>query len=166
MDFYAFLSYLVHTYGYLGVFLANLISSASVIFPLPGVLFVATLATVLNPFLVAVAGGLGAAIGEITAYLLGRGSKELIERKYEKEFDKFNKDFEKYGGLLVIGMAATPFPFDVVGIFCGVMEYPIKKFFVATLIGKCLRNVLIAYASMYSVSWLVDFYHANNMSVA
>ncbi len=165
MNFYAFLKYLVDTFGYFGVFLANLISNASIIFPLPGIIFIFTLAPVLNPFLVAIFGGVGAAIGEITSYLLGRGSKELLKEKYHKRFDDFKKHFHKYGGFFwIIGLAATPMPFDIIGIFCGMMEYPPKKYFIAVLIGEIIKALLVAYASFFSVTWLIDIYAQRNNS--
>jgi membrane protein DedA with SNARE-associated domain len=48
---------------------------------------------------------------------------------------------------VIIPLAAfIPFPFDVIGISAGIGNYDIKKFFVATLIGRVLRCMLIAYA--------------------
>jgi hypothetical protein len=57
--------------GYLGVFIGSLISSATVLLPVPGVLVLFPLVASLNLVLVALAGSTGGIIGEITGYMAG-----------------------------------------------------------------------------------------------
>ena len=61
---------LVQTYGYLGIFISVAITSATIILPIPGYVTVLFAGPFLNPYIVALVAGLGAAIGEITSYLL------------------------------------------------------------------------------------------------
>ncbi|MEE8472692.1 MAG: hypothetical protein V3S82_05950, partial [Dehalococcoidia bacterium] len=58
-------------WGYLGAFIINGISSATVILPAPGAAVIAIMAQDLHPFLVGLAAGLGGAIGGSTAYIAG-----------------------------------------------------------------------------------------------
>ena len=58
-------------YGYPGVFLVNLLSNATVIIPVPGVLFTSAMGAIFNPFWVAVVAGFGAGLGELSGYLAG-----------------------------------------------------------------------------------------------
>lgn len=154
-----FFSILLKTYGYGGVFLINLISSSSVIFPLPTIALIFASGSVLNPILVGLFGGLGAAIGEMTAYLVGVGGKRLIEKKWKNSMNNIRMLFAKYGGFfIIIGFSLTPFPFDIIGIFSGTIKYPPKKFFLAALIGKILLYSLVSYAGSYSINWILDMF--------
>ena len=68
-------------YGYIGVFIISLLGSVSVVFPIPYTLIIYLLAfqaPFLNPFFIAVAGGLGAAIGELSGYVLGYYGRNII----------------------------------------------------------------------------------------
>ena len=57
--------------GYPGIFLVSLFSNATLILPIPGVLFTSAMGAVFNPGLVALVAGTGATIGEISGYLAG-----------------------------------------------------------------------------------------------
>src|SRR5690606_18835350 len=66
-------------YGYLGVFLLTLLSSAMIVLPSPALGAVALGGKVLNPWLVGLVGGVAAGLGEITGYVAGRGGSELAQ---------------------------------------------------------------------------------------
>jgi membrane protein DedA with SNARE-associated domain len=113
----------------------------------------------LDPFLLGLVGGLGAALGEFTGYGIGFGGRKLIEKKWKKDMNKTEKLFQKYGGFLIILLfAATPLPDDIVGILGGSLGYPAKKFFVATLIGKIILHWILAYGGFYGVNWVLDMF--------
>jgi len=150
---------LLKPYGYLGAFLINLIASSTIIFPLPAAAFVFALGSVLNPLLIGLVSGLGAAIGEFTGYGIGVGSRKIIKRKWKKQIDETQKLFAKYGGFFIIFIfAATPLPDDIVGIVGGIFRYPIKKYFLAVLLGKIVLNVIIAYAGFYGIKWIQNYF--------
>ena len=67
-------------YGYLGAFLISLVSSATILLPLPGFLVVFPLGAALNPILVGLAAAGGATIGEMTGYLLGFTGRGIVEK--------------------------------------------------------------------------------------
>jgi len=56
-------------YGYPGVFLILLLSNATIIIPLPGVMITSAMAVAFDPFRVAIAFGTGAVLGELSGYL-------------------------------------------------------------------------------------------------
>ena len=150
---------LLKSYGYLGVFLINLIASSTIIFPLPASAFVFGLGAVLNPFLIGLVSGLGAAIGEFTGYALGMGGRRIIKDKWKKQIDDVEKLFSKYGGFFVIFIfAATPLPDDIAGIVGGVLKYPVKKYFLAVLAGKIIMNLAIAYAGFYGIKEFFNYF--------
>ena len=148
---------LITTYGYFGIFLINLISYATIIFPLPASVFVFGAAAVLNPLIVGLSAALGSAIGEVSGYAVGLGGRKVIERKWKKQIDDVEKLFQKYGGfLIIIVFGATPLPDDIVGIFAGTVRYPFKKYFIATLIGKLILNLVLAYSGFYGINWVLN----------
>jgi membrane protein YqaA with SNARE-associated domain len=150
------------SYGYFGIFLISLIGSSTIIFPIPSAAFVFAAGLYLNPFLVGLLAGIGAAIGEFTGYVLGLGGRRVAKNKWKKEINKVEKLFQKYGGFFIILIfAATPLPDDVTGIVAGILKYPIKKFFVASLIGKIILHVILAYAGLYSMKWILDILASN-----
>jgi membrane protein YqaA with SNARE-associated domain len=146
------------TWGYLGIFLVNLIGSATVIFPIPAFIVVFLFGAVLNPLLVGVSAGVGAALGEMTGYAVGLGGKKVIEKKYEKLLKDANRWMEKYKAFIIITVfAATPLPDDILGILCGAIKYDIRKFFFASLIGKLILNISLAYAGYWGAQWVLSF---------
>ena len=153
---------LVTTYGYLGIFLISLISYASIILPLPSSIFVFGAGAVLNPTLVGLVAAVGSAIGEISGYVVGLGGRKVIERKWKKSIGDVEKLFQKYGGfLIIIIFGATPLPDDIVGIFAGTIKYPFKKYFIATLIGKLILNLALAYSGFYGISWVLNMFSSS-----
>ena len=65
-------------YGYLGVFLISVTSSATIILPVPAMLLIVTLGAILNPVLVGLVAAVGATMGEATGYILGHSGRRLI----------------------------------------------------------------------------------------
>ena len=66
---------------------------------------------------------------------------------------------ERHGAFsIVILFAMTPLPHDVIGILCGVINYNIKKFFLATLIGKVIMNLFIAWGGFLGVNWVLTVF--------
>lgn len=138
------------TWGYLGIFLVSLIGNASIILPVPAYLAVFAAGSVLDPWLVGLVAGAGAALGELTGYALGRGGKHVIEKKNERLLKNTKKWTEKHGLFpALILFAATPLPDDITGILAGIVSYNIKKFLLATFIGKVLAHWALAWAGFY-----------------
>lgn len=146
------LANLIYQYSYFGIFLLSLISTSTIFLPLPlyAIEFVVS-GLGLNPILVGIFAGLGSTIGEITGYLAGLGGRSIAETKKIKSkfLLKFTKFFDKSGFIVILIAALLPFPFDVIGILAGASRYDIKKFFIATLIGKTIKNLLIAYSGAF-----------------
>jgi uncharacterized membrane protein YdjX (TVP38/TMEM64 family) len=147
---------LIKTYGYFGLFLANLMATSTIIIPLPVAIVVFAAGAFMNPFLVGLSSALGATLGEFTGYALGVGGRKVIEKKWKKWIKRTEKMFCKYGGFWVIILfAATPLPDDIVGIVGGTLDYPLKKFFVASFIGKLILNLALAYGGFYGIDWIL-----------
>ena len=67
---------------YLGVFFISIFGNFTVIFPVPytiALIVISLIVPGVNPFLLGLMGGLGAGIGEVSAWLIGRGAEEMLK---------------------------------------------------------------------------------------
>ena len=142
LDIVPFAEYLINTFGYLGIFIVEAIANATLFFPIPGAIFTMASGLFLNPIIVGIYAGLGAAVGELTGYLIGFGGGALIKDKIE--FKSMRRVYAKYGLWTVYIFSAIPFPFDVIGIICGVLRVRPLVFFVLTALGKITSRVMLA----------------------
>ena len=147
---------LVQGYGLVGLLIASIIAHASILLPMPIdiVLFAisAESASVLEVVVLGIIVGFGAAIGEMTAYLFGLMGIKTVESAKHHEFLEIKRIRNKLGekGMFFIFLGAfTPFPFDIIGIAAGLIKCDPKKFFLAALIGKLARFILIGLAGYY-----------------
>ena len=149
---------MINSLGYIVVFAFGVLSSLEFFIPFPQGIIIFTLGSVFNPVLLAFTYVLGSMVGVSIKYILGLGGKELLEKKYSKEINKTKRMFEKHGPFLWIFIASlTPIPDDIISIFCGIIKYDFKKYFLATFLGRFLLNLLVAVAGHYSVFWLLKF---------
>jgi len=131
--------------GYPGIFLISLLSNSTIIFPLPGVLITSAMGAVFNPFWVAIAAGLGAALGELSGYLAGLAGKFAVEKK--DWYEKIMNAMQKYGSWIILVLAIIPNPFfDLAGIAAGVLHVPLWKFLLFCGIGKILKMLFFSYS--------------------
>lgn len=136
----------IASWGYLGVFVASLLSAATIFFPAPGGAVLIIAATMFNPALVAIAGGTGAALGENTAYLAGYGGRVAMGEQMAQRYQRAEKWMKRYGSGTIFVFALAPFlPFDLAGIAAGTLRFPFWKFFLACLAGRLVRAFIIVY---------------------
>jgi len=148
MEIISALQDLPDSWGYAGLFIAVLISTASIIYPLP--------------ILVGVIAGVAGSIGELSSYFIARGGKRIIGR-YIQEGEKYFKveeQFKKYGFWVIPIFAATPLPMDLIGLAAGALKYDLKKFLLGVLIGKIPRYLLIAFAGYFGFEFVKGLFGA------
>lgn len=137
--------------GLLGVFLLNLLGSATIFFPTPAFLSVGISATKINPLLVALVASAGGALGEGTTFLFGYTSNKAFNLEKRKMLKKFKeKVFDRYGWAAIFVLALVPNPFfDGIGMVAGISKYPIKKFLFLTFSGRFFRYLVLGYVTHY-----------------
>jgi membrane protein YqaA with SNARE-associated domain len=152
-------------YGYLGIFLISLVGASAILFPIPYTIIIFILGGlksggnwVFEPIWIAVAAGIGAAIGEFTSYLLGFGGRRAIGEKFKKKMGLLAKVFNKFGPVVIFVFALTPLPDDLLFIPLGVMRYSVIKAFIPALIGKFTMNLVIAYSGRLSIQAIRDIF--------
>ncbi len=89
---------------------------------------------------------------------IGKGSKKLLMKKYEKRMEKMERLFNKYKGWLIIFVFSfIPFiPVDLMGLFSGAVDYDVRKFYAACLAGKILRYMALALGTYYGIGVATD----------
>lgn len=130
-------------YGYPAVFAASLLSNAALFLPAPGFAVVLAAGTTLDPVIVGLVAGLGAAIGEMTGYTVGLSGKNVLTD--QPIYWRIERWMRKSGLLVIFLLAAIPNPiFDLGGITAGVLRMPAWRFLSAAWLGKSLRYGLLA----------------------
>jgi uncharacterized membrane protein YdjX (TVP38/TMEM64 family) len=140
-------------YGYPGIFLFNLLSSATLVLPLPGVAVTSLMGAVFHPFWVAIAAGSGAALGELSGYLAGFSGRVVVERT--PNYERVENWMKKYGEYAVLVLAFVPNPlFDIAGIIAGALRMRVWRFLLFCWIGKVIKMLIFAYAG----TTIVEFF--------
>ncbi len=143
------------TWGYAGVFLLQLINSATVVvLPVPGHAVIFAVSGTLNPLLIGLVGSIGAALGEITAYMAGRGGSSMVDQS--GWYRRLEATGERWRGLAIFVFAATPLPFDIAGLWAGAIRYPLWRFLAIVASGKLILVTAIAIAGYYGVDFIRD----------
>ena len=144
--------------GYLGAFAANLIASAAIVLPAPGLLAICAAAAEElgnNPFLLAISGAVGSSFGETTAWLAGFSEHKLVERF--KWYPKIHDWMDRGGGLTIFIASAIPNPlFDFAGIAAGALGYSYRKFILYTTLGRSVRYVGTVYLCRAGIDWVTS----------
>jgi len=98
---------------------------------------------------IALVSGIGAAIGEVVSYYVGRligGSKKIKESELGEKFHRMKQQFEKNPKTVPITVflfALTPLPDDVLLVPLGMMNYNYKKTIIPCVIGKTMLTSAI-----------------------
>jgi uncharacterized membrane protein YdjX (TVP38/TMEM64 family) len=136
--------------GYPGIFLFSILANATILVPIPGVVFTSAMGAVFHPLWVSVAAGSGAALGELSGYLAGFSGQAVVEKN--TQYDRVVTWMRNYGDLTILFLAFIPNPiFDLAGIAAGILKMPIARFLFYCLIGKVLKMMVFAYAG----DWII-----------
>ena len=148
--------------GYPGIFLANFVGQATLFIPVPGITaagqaLIVSSSSILSPFWVGVVGGLGMALGEVTAYVAGMATALIAQEEEIKPPRRLQKVIERitrgvnwlmghYGMPTLYVLSAVPNVFfEVAGWTAGATRYSFWRFMAAVGAGKITRGLLLAY---------------------
>ena len=136
---------LVTAYGLSGAFVIAVLESF--IFPIPTAVIIAPATTFgVDPFLITIVATIGSVLGAVIGYGLGKYlGRPVAGRLFKKKLQGVEKWFDKYGAWAVLIAAFTPIPFKVFTWASGIFELDMKKFLVASLIGRFVQFAIAAY---------------------
>ncbi|MAG14754.1 MAG: hypothetical protein CL874_02585 [Dehalococcoidales bacterium] len=139
-------------YGYLGAFLISLILNATVILPVGNVLAISTLGAILpSAIMVGLAGGVGAAIGEITGYMAGYSGRGFVQKS--RVYQNVEGWVRRWGVPSLFIFSSIPFIFDLAAIAAGALRFPFWKFFILCWLGRTMSYIIVAWIGTWS--WVV-----------
>lgn len=132
--------------GYLGVFIACIAATSTILLPAPGILVVIQYSQLLNPAVVVLIGSGGTALGEMVGYMLGRSSSTIAQINTEGRMFHF---FKRHPKMMTFLFAVIPFPvFDIVGICAGIIKMNPISFWLSCMCGKSIKMGM--YVALYS----------------
>lgn len=141
-------------YVYWGAFLISVIGNATIILPGAVLLILSQIGIYLysdmgsgGPIVVGLVGGAGAAIGEITGYLVGYSGRGVAERS--QIYRRLVGWVKRWGAPAIFAFSLVPLIFDLVGIAAGVLRVPFWKFMLACWLGRTLLYVIIVLAAAW-----------------
>ena len=145
--------------GSTGLFILAFIESS--FFPIPPDLLLITL-TLNNPALwlwYALVCTIGSVLGGLFGYLIGYwGEMKILTRFVKQEkIDKVHGYFHKYDAWAIFIAAFTPIPYKVFTIAAGIFHVEIKRFTIASLIGRGARFFLVAGLVAWKGKEMVNF---------
>ena len=150
---------LVYAIIILGVAIAN--ASIILFIPYP-ILIIYAIQAGENPILITLLASIGAAVGEMSSYLvgkLGRGITNTENKNYIKIQNMLNQNKKKVY-FIVFLFALTPLPDDLVLVPLGLMNFGFAKSFIPCFLGKL---VLILIIVLFSNS--LTYVAGNNLQV-
>ena len=145
-------------YGYLGAFLISLITSATVIVPVPGIVALFVIGNTLNPVLVGLVGAAGGILGEMVGFMVGHQGHDLVQHPGQL-YLRMEAWMRRWGGWAIFVFAAAPIPmFDVAGIVSGALGYPLWKFLLIGWVGKSIKFVLLVLAGAWGWGTILSYF--------
>ncbi len=137
-------------------FFIYVITSATVIVPVPGMAFLVVMAQELNIVALAIAAGIGGALGELVGYWLGAQGRGPL--RGTRVYARVGRAMERFGGAVVFLFALVPvLPMDGAGLIAGATRYPVVKFLVYSAAGKGLLLLAVFAASSKAFEWAAPF---------
>jgi membrane protein YqaA with SNARE-associated domain len=135
------------TLGYVGVFLLTMTCSATLFLPVPSWGAITVAGGFLNPFLLGVVAGAGAATGELTGYLAGQGGRLAFGADARGPLGRVRALVGRHGFVTLLLLSAVPNPlFDVAGLAAGSLGFSPVRYWIAVTLGKSVDYTVLALA--------------------
>ena len=151
----------LNTIGYAGIFLLNLLTSATIVVPVPGFAAAFAAGALWNPVLVALAGATGSTLGELTGYLAGVSSQQTVHGLVggREWYSRVQVWLRRRGAITIFLIALIPNPaFDVVGFAAGSTGYPVLRFVAVCWLGRILTFSLVSMAGYWASSAVIGLF--------
>ena len=161
-SFIEFLLSLIGDNLYPGIFIAALLETvfppipSEVVFPLAGYVILNNDMHVFHIIGVGITGGSGATVGAFIIYLIALKLGRTAIRKYskifrikEKQMDKAERWFKKYGDKAVLFGRMVPGLREIISVPAGILNMKYGKFLIFTFVGSCAWSILLTAIGYY-----------------
>lgn len=138
---------------FLGPFLISLVCNSIPFVSLPYLLIIIGLAfrytSSYDRILLIFSSALGATLGKILIYFIGRGFSKFLSQSSKKNLELFNKIAKKSLALAIFVFAALPLPDDVLYLPLGLTGFSLIVYFFSVFLGKLfLKSIAVFYGSI------------------
>ncbi len=157
----AFSQWFSETYGLFGTFIISILESF--IFPVPTAVIIAPVTAFgIDPLLITLAATSGSVLGALIGYGLGlRLGRPVAEKLFKKHIQRVERWFDRWGEWAVLIAAFSPIPFKVFTWTAGMFRLDIRKFLIASVIGRLAQFAIAAYTGAYLgpgvLAWMNGF---------
>lgn len=141
----AWLRGLAETYGLLGIFLISVASNVIPYSTVPYLFIIAIYGAAVDPLYripVIVLGGIGAALGKVVVFYVGKLARRAISEQSKENLRIFVNLSRRSVALAVFVFAASPLPDDIIYLPLGMTGYSVLRFFASVMIGKIVITFL------------------------
>lgn len=127
--------------GPIGVLIVSFLGNALPYFTIPYLILVVNYAALIGGSfwgltLAAILGGVGASLGKLIVYSIGRVARFALSEESKSNLEEFTRIAGKSVFFAALIFAALPLPDDILYVPLGVTGYSIARFFIAVTIGK------------------------------
>jgi uncharacterized membrane protein YdjX (TVP38/TMEM64 family) len=99
-----------------------------------------------NPVLVALAGSVGASLGEFSSYFFGILGKRIAINEEMAGYKMVRGWIQKYGWWAIALLSFQPIlPFELGGFIAGLAKMPVRQFLPAIMLGKFPKYLILIY---------------------
>ena len=134
---------LAQQYGYIGLFLATMISSTIIPFSVESLLLLAVGFGMGTPQAIAVVTA-ASTIGGFTTYLIGFSGGKILGKKLKSEkMERYRGVVNKGGAPMIFAAAFTPIPFELFSLPAGLLGMNPCYFLISSAAGRAFRFALI-----------------------
>ncbi len=139
----------LETYGVFGVFIVSFLGNAIPYSTVPYLFFIIVYSALIQNTIIkigiVISGGIGAALGKLVVYYIGRATRKVLSEKTKKNIELFTKIADKGIFITVFLFAALPLPDDVIYVPLGITGYNVIKYFIALVTGKIVITGLAVF---------------------
>ncbi|MEM4672393.1 MAG: VTT domain-containing protein [Sulfolobales archaeon] len=140
------------------IFLVSLISNIIPFASVPYLLLLINLAhryrDYTSLFSLVLASALGAAVGKMAIYLIGRLMSRAVSENTRENLNYLSQRMRKWGFLAVFIAASTPVPDDLVYMPVSYAGYNALSYFIAVLLGKFILKLATVYLGLSFIELL------------
>jgi len=84
---------------------------------------------------------LGMGLNDSVSWLVGRSGDVVIPRS--KRIIRLEGTIHRYGSLALFFWSLIPFPYDLIGLIAGYLEFSYKAFIIPTFLGRLIRFLIL-----------------------
>ncbi|MCS7128607.1 MAG: VTT domain-containing protein [Sulfolobales archaeon] len=167
MDVVSYLRDLIASYGVLGIFLVSLLSNSMPYAFIPYLILILHYsAAVTDPAVrlaITIASALGATIGKLVVYYVGRVTRVVLSDKARRATKIFSQIARRSLFIAILLFASLPLPDDVLYIPLGLSSYNATAYVLAVLIGKLILTGTIVYFGALARELLLESLYIDNV---